>query len=125
MRINNFEDIDSWKEARQLTNIIYSLTKKGNFNKDFGLKDQVRRVVVSIMSNIAEGFDSNSNKSFINFLNYSFRSTSEVQSILYVAIDQKYIDQKEFESLYENCNKIKSLIGGLKRYLASSISKKK
>ena len=117
MRINNFEDIDSWKEARQLTNIIYSLTKKGNFNKDFGLKDQVRRAVVSIMSNIAEGFDSNSNKSFINFLNYSFRSTSEVQSILYVAIDQKYIDQKEFESLYENCNKIKSLIGGLKRYL--------
>ena len=117
MRINNFEDIDSWKEARQLTNIIYSLTKKGNFNKDFGLKDQIRRAVVSIMSNIAEGFDSNSNKSFINFLNYSFRSTSEVQSILYVAIDQKYIDQKEFESLYENCNKIKSLIGGLKRYL--------
>ena len=117
MRINNFEDIDSWKEARQLTNIIYSLTKKGNFNKDFGLKDQIRRAAVSIMSNIAEGFDSNSNKSFINFLNYSFRSTSEVQSILYVAIDQKYIDQKEFESLYENCNKIKSLIGGLKRYL--------
>ena len=125
MRINNFEDIDSWKEARQLTNIIYSLTKKGNFNKDFGLKDQIRRVVVSIMSNIAEGFDSNSNKSFINFLKYSFRSTSEVQSILYVAIDQKYIDQKEFESLYENCNKIKSLIGGLKRYLTSSSSKKK
>lgn len=125
MRINNFEDIDSWKAARQLTNIIYSLTKKGNFSNDFGLKDQVRRAAVSIMSNIAEGFDSNSNKSFINFLNYSFRSTSEVQSILYIAIDQKYIQQKEFDYLYENCNKIKSLIGGLKRYLNSSNSKKK
>ena len=125
MRINNFEDIDSWKAARQLTNIIYSLTKKGNFSNVFGLKDQVRRAAVSIMSNIAEGFDSNSNKSFINFLNYSFRSTSEVQSILYVAIDQKYIQQEEFDSLYKNCNKIKSLIGGLKRYLTSSNSKKK
>ena len=125
MRFNNFEDIDSWKAARQLTNIIYSLTKKGNFSNDFGLKDQVRRAAVSIMSNIAEGFDSNSNKSFINFLNYSFRSTSEVQSILYIAIDQKYIQQKEFDYLYENCNKIKSLIGGLKRYLNSSNSKKK
>ena len=124
MPIRNFEEIESWKEARLLTNIIYKLTSRIPFNKDYSLKDQIRRASVSIMSNIAEGFDSNSNKSFINFLNYSFRSTSEVQSILYVAIDQDYIQQKEFDSLYDNCNKIKSLIGGLKRYLNSSKIKK-
>jgi four helix bundle protein len=118
--IRNFEEIESWKEARLLTNTIYNLTNRTPFNKDYSLKDQIRRASVSIMSNIAEGFDSNSNKSFINFLNYSFRSTSEVQSILYVAIDQDYIQQKEFDSLYDNCNKIKSLIGGLKRYLSTS-----
>ena len=123
MQINNFEEIESWKEARQLTNTIYNITNKSPFNKDYGLKDQIRRASVSIMSNIAEGFDSNSNKSFINFLNYSFRSSSEVQSILYVAIDQKYIHQNEFEALYESCDKIKSLIGGLKRYLNNSIIK--
>ena len=120
MKIKRFEDIDSWKAGRELTNIIYSLTSKGSFNKDFGLKDQIQRASVSIMANIAEGFDSNSNKAFINFLNYSFRSASEVQSLLYVAFDQKYINETEFNSVYIQCNEIKNLIGGFIRYLKNS-----
>ncbi len=120
MKIKRFEDIDSWKAGRELTKIIYDLTSKGSFNKDFGLKDQIQRASVSIIANIAEGFDSKSNKAFINFLNYSFRSASEVQSLLYVAFDQKYINESDFNIAYEQCNEIKNLIGGFIRYLKSS-----
>jgi four helix bundle protein len=117
MSINKFEEVESWKEARVLTNNIYSVSNSDKFKSDFGLKDQIRRASVSIMANIAEGFDSASNKSFINFLNYSFRSASEVQSLLYVALDQNYISTEEFDSIYNQCSKIKSLIGGFIRYL--------
>ena len=81
------------------------------------MKDQIQRASVSIMSNIAEGFDSGSNKSFINFLNYSYRSASEVQSLLYVSIDQNYIDNNKFEELMNYTIKIKNLIGGFIKYL--------
>lgn len=117
MRIEKFEDIESWKLARELTNEIYRITKLNNFSKDFGLKDQIQRASVSIMANISEGFDSGSDKSFINFLNYSYRSASEVQSLLYVVLDQKYISKNEFDFLYGKCKDIKNLIGGLIKYL--------
>jgi four helix bundle protein len=117
MKIEKFEDIDSWKAARELTKIVYNLTNKEPLNKDFGLKDQIQRASVSIMANIAEGFDSKSNKAFINFLNYSFRSASEVQSLLYAALDQKYINDIEFNTAYNQCIEIKKLIGGFIRYL--------
>ena len=117
MRIEKFEDIESWKLARELTNEIYRVTKLNNFSKDFGLKDQIQRASVSIMTNISEGFDSGSDKSFINFLNYSYRSASEVQSLLYVVLDQKYISKNEFDFLYGKCKDIKNLIGGLIKYL--------
>ncbi len=123
MKIEKFEDIESWKLARELTKDIYGITKLNNFSKDFGLKDQIQRASVSIMANLSEGFDSNSDKSFINFLNYSYRSASEVQSLLYVTIDQEYISQNEFESLYMNCKDIKNLIGGLIQYLSKSMTK--
>jgi len=97
LKIKRFEDIDSWKSGRELIKSIYKLTGKTSFNRDFGLKDQVQRASVSIVTNIAEGFDSKSNKAFINFLNYAFRSTPEVQSLLYTALDQEYINKSEFE----------------------------
>ena len=122
MKIEKFEDIESWQVARELTNDIYSYSKEGKFNKDFGLKDQIRRASVSIMANLAEGFDSKSNKAFINFLNYSYRSASEVQSLLYVAMDQKYILDSAFNELYKLCNQIKRLIGGFIKYLKSEKS---
>jgi len=130
VKIEKFEDIESWQSARKLTNEIYSISNQERFNKDFGLKDQIRRASVSIMANtclpvgtVAEGFDSKSNKAFINFLNYSYRSASEVQSLLYVANDQKYILDNTFNELYKLCNQIKGLIGGFTKYLKSEKSK--
>jgi four helix bundle protein len=120
MKIEKFEDLESWKVARNLTNQVYSITKKEKFSKDYGLKDQIQRASVSVMANIAEGFDSRSDKSFINFLNYAYRSATEVQSLLYVASDQKYISQNEFNNLYSEVKKIHGLIGGLIKYLKSS-----
>lgn len=101
MRIEKFEEIESWKLARELTKEIYRVTKLKYFSKDFGLKDQIQRASVSIMANVSEGFDSCTDKSFVNFLNYSCRSASEVQSLLYIALDQEYISKYEFELLYE------------------------
>ena len=123
MKIEKFEDIESWQSARKLTNEIYSISNEERFNKDFGLKDQIRRASVSIMANIAEGFDSKSNKAFINFLNYSYRSASEVQALLYVANDQKYILDTTFDELYKLCHQIKGLIGGFTKYLKSERTK--
>ena len=120
MKIERFEDIDSWKAGRELTKTIYKLTSKSSFSKDFGLKDQIQRASVSITANIAEGFDSKSNKAFINFLNYSFRSASEVQSLLYAAFDLEYISNEEFDLTYSKCTEVKKLIGGFIRYLKNN-----
>jgi four helix bundle protein len=117
VKIERFEDIESWKKARELTSRIYGLTAKGDLAKDFGLRDQIQRASVSIMANIAEGFDSGSKKSFILFLNYAYRSTSEVQSLLYVIFDCRYIAEKEFDELFIATKDIKNLIGGFIRYL--------
>jgi len=117
MKIEHFTDVESWKEARELVRNIYTITSRGGFSKDYGLKDQIQRASVSIMSNIAEGFDSGSNKMFINFLNYSFRSASEVESLLFVANDLNYINSKEFGELTDKVVKTKKLIGGFIKYL--------
>lgn len=117
MKINKFEDIQAWKEARELTKEIYALTKKLTFSRDYGLVDQIRRAAISIMANIAEGFDSNSDAQFISFLSYSQRSASELQSHLYVALDQSYILDNKFNELYNRIEKIKRLIGGFIKYL--------
>ena len=120
MKIEHFTDIESWKEARELVKNIYTITSKVPFAKDYGLKDQIQRASVSIMSNIAEGFDSGSNKMFINFLNYSYRSASEVESLLFVAGDLKYINKEKFDNLTELVIKTKKLIGGFIKYLKTS-----
>ena len=91
--ITRFEGIESWKTARQLTNMIYALSNQSGFNRDFGLRDQVRRAGVSVMSNIAEGFESRTDVQFINFLGMAKASAGEVRAQLYVALDQKYIDE--------------------------------
>jgi four helix bundle protein len=117
MKIERFEDIESWKLARELTNQVYKITSTEKFKKDYGLKDQIQRASISIMANIAEGFDSGTNKSFANFLNYAYRSASEVQSLLYIALDQKYIQEKEHNVLYRKTSNLKDLIGGFIKYL--------
>lgn len=119
MKIESFTEIDSWKEARELVRIIYQLTSSDKLSKDFGLKDQIQRAAVSVMSNIAEGFDSGSNKSFINFLNYSYRSLSEIESLSFILVDLKYVDHKDFYIVLEKTKKIKNLIRGFIKYLKS------
>jgi len=117
MKITRFEDIDAWKEARELAQRIYHVSESGKLAKDLGLRDQMRRAAVSVMANIAEGFDSQSDGEFIQFLIYARRSASEVQLHLYVALDHHYITRQEFDSLYEMAIKAKNLIGGFIRYL--------
>lgn len=117
MKIEKFEDILSWQEARKLTNQIYELTNRHQFKKDLGLCEQIKRAAISIMSNIAEGFDRQSKKEFIRFFDYSSASSSEVQSHLYVALDQKYISEEDFKNAYNQAKKTKSLINGFIAYL--------
>jgi len=120
MKIVRFEEIESWKKARDLTKHIYILTRKIEFAKDYGLKDQIQRACVSIMANIAEGFDSGSKKHFIVFLRYAYRSASEVQSLLYITFDCNYITKKEFDDSMILTADIKKLIGGFIQYLQKS-----
>lgn len=115
--IQRFEDIQARQEARKLVKMIYSVTNKELFSKDFGMRDQIRRASVSVMANIAEGFDCESKVEFARFLGIARRSAVEVQSLLYAALDTEYINQSEFELYYEQARKAKALIGGFKRSL--------
>ena len=124
MKIERFEDIEGWQMARQLTKRVYEITKSVDFARDYGLKDQIQRASGSIMHNIAEGFDGGSNAEFVKFLRYSQRSSSEVQSELYVALDQQYISQEEFDKIYLLCNQTHSKIGGFIAYLLNSDRKR-
>jgi len=119
VKIERFEDIEAWKNAREIAQQVYSVTCSGDFARDFGLRDQVQRAAVSIMANIAEGFDGGSNKEFIRFLGYAFRSATELQSHLYVAVDQGYFNQQEFNALFDLTTSCKNMISGFIRYLRS------
>lgn len=117
MRIDKFEDIEAWQLARELCQKIYTLTKKPIFSRDFGLKNQIQDTSGSSMHNIAEGFDSESNREFIRFLRYAKRSCTEVQSELYIAFDQEYISQDEFQEVYDHAGRTRSTIRGFIKYL--------
>ena len=106
MKIERFEDIEAWQLARELTRKVYCLTKKSGFAKDYGLKRQIQDAAGSSMHNIAEGFDSETNREFIRFLRYSKRSCSEVQSELYISVDEEYISSGEFKDVYEQVRRI-------------------
>jgi four helix bundle protein len=112
-----FEDIQAWQKARQATRLIYEFTAMGQFTKDYGLRDQIRRACVSIMANIAEGFGRHSDKEFANFLNMAHGSVSEVQSHLYVALDLQYIDQSSFSKLYDLLDEISRMTLALAQHL--------
>jgi len=120
MKITKFEDIEAWKEARLLVQSIHKLKENEDYRKDFELRNQIERAGVSVMANIAEGFDCASNKEFLQFLSYSRRSASEVQSHLYVVLDRKYTEIESFHEIYIHTQKIKKLIGGFVRYLKLS-----
>jgi four helix bundle protein len=120
-RIKSFEDIDAWMGARELTKRVYELTGKGSFARDFGLKDQICRASVSVMSNIAEGYESDSQKSFIRYLRIAKGSAGEVRSQLYVSLDQGYISITEFDSLCDKTRKVAAQLSNLTKYLESRL----
>jgi len=116
-KIHRFEDIEAWQLARELTVEVYRLTLKEDFNRDYGMKDQIRRASVSIMNNIAEGFERGSNKDFAKFLFISRGSAGEVRSLLYVAKDLGYISEQEFENNRTLCCRIGGALWGLIQHL--------
>lgn len=120
MRIERFEDVKAWQEARELTKMVYTVTGVGSFSRDFRLRDQIRNAAGSVMHNIAEGFDAGYDNEFVRFLRISRRSASEVQSQLYVALDQNYIDDQQFQQIYNEATHTKKLINGFISYLQSS-----
>jgi four helix bundle protein len=115
--IQRFEDLLVWKKARSLTKSIYMITGEHEFSRDFGLKDQIRRSSTSVMANIAEGFARRTDRDFSNFLNISRSSAAEVQSHLYVALDQGYLDKDTFGKLYSDVEEISKMLFGLIRHL--------
>lgn len=117
MKIEKFEDIESWKEARMLVTKIYQLFANV---KDYSFRDQIQRTSISIMSNIAEGYDRGSNKEFIQFLVIARGSASEVKSLSYAALDIGYINENAFAIIAEHCLKLSNLINGFIRYLRNS-----
>ena len=119
IRIERFEDIEAWLLARELTLKVYKLTKKPEFARDYGLKGQIQDAAGSTMHNIAEGFDSESNPEFVRFLRYAKRSCTEVQSELYVALDQQYITTSEFQDAYDHAGRTRAAIRGFINYMVS------
>jgi len=112
-----YQDIETWQKARELTNQIYLLTSRGEFHKDYALIDQLRRACISVMSNIAEGFERSRPKEFVQFLLYAKGSTGEISTQLIIAADQQYVNSAEYEQLSALTDEIGKMIGGLIAYL--------
>lgn len=125
MNIERFEDLEAWQEARKLTNLVYDLVALDDFSRDFRLRDQITGAAISVMNNIAEGFLSQSDPEFVRFLGYARRSTGEVQSCLYPAIDRHHISQLEFQNVYLQAEKTRKIIDGFLRYLRRSHHRRK
>ena len=118
--LSRFEEIKSWQRARSFNKRVYEITDNQNFKKDFDLIRQIRRASISISSNIAEGFERNTDKEFIYFLFIAKASAGEVRSQLYLALDLNYITTLEFEELYKEVSDISKLISGFIKYLNDS-----
>lgn len=117
--IQRFEELDVWQNARTLTNRIYAHTQDDPFAKDFGLRDQIQRASVSIMSNIAEGFESRTQNVFVDYLGHARGSAGEVRAQLYVAHDQEYISASTFDDTYDLADNVSRQLFKLIEYLKS------
>ena len=113
-RIEEFEDLIAWQKARELTREVYRVTRQGWFSKDYGLSGQIQRAAVSIMSNIAEGFERGNPREFHQFLSVAKASCAEVRSQLYVALDVGYLDEASFQELMRLAKEAGKVIGGLR-----------
>lgn len=125
MIYNNFEDLPVWQKSRKFVNKIYNiLNENTNIKRDYAISDQLKRCSYSIMLNIAEGFERNSNKEFANFLNIAKGSSGEVRSILYILVDNKYIDENKFKELYDEIRDISTNISNFRKFILSNYIKK-
>ena len=118
MQIERFEDIKAWQEARVLVKMVYTVVNSDrHFGSDYKFREQIQGAAVSIMSNIAEGFSRRTTKEFVQFLFIAKGSVAEVQSQLYVALDQSYINEEKFDELYSKSDEVARLLSGFIRYL--------
>lgn len=115
--IHRFEEIEAWQTARQLTKAVYGLTASGSFARDFGLRDQMRRAAVSILSNIAEGYESRTRGLFIEFLGRAKGSVGELRAQFYVAQDAGYLGVAQAKASQDQCEKCSSQISRFIAYL--------
>ena len=113
-RVERFEELIAWQKARVLTAEIYKATTDGDFGRDFGLKNQIQRAAVSVMSNLAEGFERGRPTEFHQFLSVSKASCAELRSQLYVAFDVGYLDEIQFKRLMALAQEVARIIGGLR-----------
>ena len=120
-KVERFEDLMAWQKARVLTKSIYQVTRRGAFAKDFGLGNQIRRAAVSVMSNIAEGFDRHRPAEFHQFLSVAKSSCAEVRSQLYVALDASHLNEEDFQNLMSQANEVSRILSGLR----ASVEKQK
>ncbi len=120
VKIERFEDLTSWQKARELNRLVYKVSQQGAFAKDFGLRDQIRRASVSVMSNIAEGFERGGDKEFIQFLSNAKGSCGEVRCQLYAALDEEYLNDAEFKELHDRSTEVSRLVSGFMAYLRRS-----
>lgn len=119
-KIEKFEDIIAWQKALELSNLIYEYTNKQAFSKDFGLRDQIRRASISVVSNIAEGFERESNNQFIYFLLIAKASAGELRAQLYIAKNQEYITETEFININTKVIEVSKTISGFVSYLKAN-----
>ena len=117
MTFSNFEEIVAWQKGKELVKLVYELTKKSPFSKDFGLIDQVRRAAISIPSNIAEGFDRQTNNEFRQFLFIAKGSTAELRTQISIAHDLGYISEEECKQVYDLSVQISKMLTKLTQYL--------
>ena len=125
MNYKRFEELPCWQKAREFCRAVFDLINQKEFKRDYSLKNQIWEASGSVMDNIAEGFDDGSTREFIRFLGYAQRSSSEVQSQLYRALDCKYINQNQFYNTYELASDCRKQVKGLRKYLRNYDSSKK
>ena len=125
MATQHFEEMKVWQDARVLTKQINTLSKNKYFIRDYGLRDQIQRATVSVMSNIAEGYERDNNKEFIKYLGYSKGSVGEVRSLLDIVLDQEYITEKEFNFFKESATNISTQIANFIKYLRKRVNSTK
>ena len=122
MTVRRFEDLDCWKQARLLSKLVYAASRVHPFRGDWALVVQIRKASNSVMSNIAEGFERRNEREFIHFLRISKASVAEVHSDLYIALDEAYVSEDQFEAIAGQACRTARVIGGLIAYLRRRIA---